>query len=61
MHAAIGHGFPPASFVERFSLLQNFQVLHGGRSRGETLLLHNHYTAGCKFGLALSLAGSVSV
>src|SRR5882762_8852027 len=29
VHAAFGHGLPPAAFVECFRLLKNFQFLHG--------------------------------
>ena len=35
VHAAFGHGFPPAAFVECFRLLKYFQFLHGD-SRRET-------------------------
>jgi hypothetical protein len=30
MHAALGHRFPPARLVQRFSLLKDMQILHGG-------------------------------
>src|SRR6266403_2265986 len=34
VHAALGHGLPPAAFVECFRLLKNFQFLHGDSRRG---------------------------
>src|SRR6266436_7169975 len=33
VHAAFGHGLPPAAFVERFRLLKYFQFLHGDSRR----------------------------
>jgi hypothetical protein len=32
--ASVGHGFPPAGFMKRFSFLKNFQILHDGESGG---------------------------
>jgi hypothetical protein len=35
MHAALGHGLPPASFVEILRLLKYFQFLHSGLRKGK--------------------------
>src|SRR6202522_3674269 len=43
MHAPIRHALPPSRFMQQFSFLQYFQILHNGISRGN-LFIRKHFT-----------------